>query len=132
MQSSGPQPLSVDEVLAFQGALIDHYGGQHGVRDQGLLESALAQPFMGYGDEEFYPSHFHKAAAYLYFLVKNHTFIDGNKRIAFAAAHTYLALCGYRIKAGEDALYDLVISVAEGRADLEQLVTFISECSIAW
>lgn len=84
--------LTVEETLEMHGDLIEEFGGLHGVRDLGALESALMRPQMGY-----YDGILEEAAAMLESLAINHPFIDGNKRVAFAATEGFLRLNGYRI-----------------------------------
>ena len=75
--------LSAEQVLFLHDRLIEETGGEHGVRDLGGLESALARPQAAFGDTEFYPDIFTKAAVLMDGLTRNHAFIDGNKRSAF-------------------------------------------------
>lgn len=89
--------LTVTEILAIHSDLIDRYGGQSGVRDPGLLEAALFRPQTGY-----YPDVIAEAAALWESLSQNHPFIDGNKRTAFAAAYTFLAINGVSLTAEAD------------------------------
>ena len=88
-----------ETVLALQERLLAEFGGASGVRDPGLLDSALARPqqLFAYGR----PSHFELAAAYAFGLVRNHPFVDGNKRIGFTAAVLFLELNGHRFSASE-------------------------------
>ncbi len=111
-----PQPtfLELDEVLALHASRIERYGGEFGVRDAALLESALAMPRATFDGELLHPTFFEMAAAYLYHLVKNHPFLDGNKRAGLIAALVFLELNGVTIDASEDALVDLVMGVATG------------------
>src|SRR5437667_10718837 len=95
--------LTVAEVLAMHTDQIERYGGSHGVRDQGLLEAALYRPQTGY-----YQDLIEEAAALWESLAQNHPFIDGNKRTAFAAAHTFLAINGMRLKAGPRKTYAFI------------------------
>jgi len=91
--------LTVVEVLAIHADLIERYGGSPGVRDYGLLESALYRP-----QTDYYADLIEEAAALWESLAQNHAFIDGNKRVAFAAAYTFLAINGLRLTAdGETA-----------------------------
>lgn len=106
--------LTLDEVVAIHAAQIERYGGSFGVRDGGLLESALAMPEATYSDEELHPSLSEKAAAYLFHLVKNHPFVDGNKRTGLATSLAFLAMNGTRVAATEDDLVQLVLGVAGG------------------
>ena len=103
---------------------IGEHGGLLGLRDQGLLESALAQPEMTFGEQFVHADIFAMAAAYAFHLASNHPFIDGNKRIALAAAATFLAVNGYEITADDEALYQSMIAVASGNLDKDALTDF--------
>jgi len=111
-----PLFLTYDEVVAINEDQVRRYGGLSGVRDEGLLLSALAMPQAGFGDQYAHADLYEMAAAYLFHLVKNHAFVDGNKRVGAVAARVFLALNGIAISIPEDALYDLVIATAESRA----------------
>ncbi len=89
--------LALSEVLFLYQRVMDFSGGEEGIRDLGASQSALAQPRMTYGGEELYPSLAEKAGALAYSLVKNHPFVDGNKRIAHAAMEVFLVLNGYEL-----------------------------------
>lgn len=107
--------LELEEVLKIHTQLIESHGGSHGVRDTGALISSLETPKSGFGDTYFHKSIFDKASAYLFHIAKNHPFVDGNKRIAFACADIFLLLNGYKLKDDkflEDIYYDFVIKVA--------------------
>jgi death-on-curing protein len=95
--------LTVAEVSAMHSDQIDRYGGAHGIRDQGLLEAALYRPQTGY-----YKDLIEEAAALWESLAQNHAFIDGNKRVAFAAMYTFLAINGVRLTPDADETYALV------------------------
>src|ERR1700761_6645913 len=95
--------LTVVEVLAIHADQIDRYGGAHGVRDAGLLEAALFRPQTGY-----YADLIEQAAALWESLAQNHAFIDGNKRVAFAATYTFLAINGIWLTAEAQETYDLI------------------------
>lgn len=111
-----PEPLflTYDEVVRMHVVQIQMYGGSHGVRDQGLLDSALAMPQAGLGDSYLHEDIFEMAAAYLYHIAMNHPFVDGNKRTALAAADVFLRLNDHVLTLTPDAAYDLVIGVCEG------------------
>jgi death-on-curing protein len=98
--------LTVAEVLAMHADQIDRYGGAHGLRDQGLLEAALYRPQTGY-----YANLIEEAAALWESLSQNHAFIDGNKRAAFAAMYTFLAINGVRLAPDADQTYAFVIAL---------------------
>ncbi len=112
-----PLFLTFDEVVAINIDQVNRYGGLAGVRDEGLLLSALAMPQVGFGEEYAHKDLFEMAAAYLFHLVNNHPFVDGNKRVGAVTARILLALNGVAIGMPEDTIYDLVIATAEGRAD---------------
>ena len=117
--------LTLDEVLLIHADQIARYGGSYGVRDPGLLSSALAMPDASFGGTAFHPSLTEMAAAYLYHLAQNHPFVDGNKRTALASALTFLWLNGYELVASEDALTALVMGVAEGRLGKPEAAVFL-------
>jgi death on curing protein len=100
--------LTLAEVLAMHADQIERYGGSHGVRDPGLLEAALYRPQTGY-----YAGLVEEAAALWESLAQNHAFIDGNKRTAFAATYTFLAINGARLTADADQAYAFVAALYE-------------------
>jgi death-on-curing protein len=118
--------LLFDEVLALHTRQIDQYGGAYGLRDLGLLQSALATPEASFDGEPLHPTVFEQAAAYLYHLVKNHPFVDGNERIGLACALVFLRLNGHRLRALEDDVAALVERVAEGTASKAEVAVFLS------
>jgi death on curing protein len=124
-----PVFLSLDEILIIHQQQLALYGGGGGggIRDIGLLESALAMPFQSFGGAYVHDGLFEQAAAYLFHLCKNHPFVDGNKRVALAAALVFLALNGVRIVAHEDELTELVVSVAAGRTRKAAIAVFLLE-----
>ena len=116
-----PRFPTYDEVVAINADQIRRYGGLAGVRDEGLLLSALAMPQTGFGDQYAHGDLFEMAAAYLFHLVKNHPFVDGNKRVGAVAARVFLALNGVVVDMPEHIIYDLVIATAEGHASKADL-----------
>jgi len=103
--------LTVAEVLAIHHRQIEHYGGIQGLRDQGALEAAVFRPQMGY-----YANLAEEAAALMESLANNHPFVDGNKRVAFDATHTFLLINGFTIVADPAEIYVFVIdSMAQGK-----------------
>ncbi|QQS51315.1 MAG: type II toxin-antitoxin system death-on-curing family toxin [Bacteroidota bacterium] len=82
--------ISISEVILIQDILIEKFGGTHGIRDKGLLESALSRPFQTFDKKDLYPTAIQKAAALIESIVINHPFIDGNKRIGFVIMRLYL------------------------------------------
>jgi len=111
--------LTLDEVLELHRIAIDRSGGSPGVRDQGLLESALAQPEMTFAGRDLYPTLADKAAALGYSLVMNHPFVDGNKRVGHATMETFLVLNGHEIAADVDEQERVVLGVAAGTISRE-------------
>ena len=122
-----PRFLSKSLVLALHQDLIATFGGAVGVRDEGLLESALAQPQATFGGKLLHPTIHEQAAAYLYHISRNHAFIDGNKRTACAAMETFLELNGYQLTLSDDKQYNLVLEVAQGNLTKEELCTFLKQ-----
>jgi death-on-curing protein len=119
--------LSQDEVLALHADQIERYGGGHGIRDTGLLESALAMPRATFGGQWLHGSLHEKAAAYLYHLVQGHPFIDGNKRVGLMAMLAFLGLNSVRLDATEDELVELVLGVASGRVSKAEVAVFVKQ-----
>ena len=107
--------------------LIKETGGTEGIRDAGLLESAIESPFQSYDGEELYPSIQAKAARLCYGLVKNHAMIDGNKRIGAHAMLVFLALNGHELTYTQKELSDLVIGVAEDQKNYEDIFRWLIE-----
>ena len=115
-----------DQVLLLHADQIATYGGTDGLRDQGLLDSALAQPRTTFGGELLHPTLAEQAAAYLYHLARNHPFVDGNKRTAFAVTHTFLRVNSVRLSLTDDEAYDLVMQVAQGQIDKPTLASILA------
>ncbi len=118
-----PNFVSTSMVLSIHARQIERFGGTSGVRDEGLLESALAQPQATFGGQLLHPTISEQAAAYLYHIAMNHPFIDGNKRTAFAVPDTFLRLNGWTLNLTDDRAYDLVMQVARGTMTKEELNT---------
>jgi len=125
-----PKFLSLDEVLELHADQISSFGGTPGLRDEGLLESALAQPQATFGGQFLHPTISEQAAAYLYHIAMNHPFIDGNKRTAFAVMDTFLRLNGCALNLTDYRAYDLVMRVAGGTMTKEELSTEFESCIV--
>ena len=119
-----PEFLDIDMVVRAHLSLIEHYGGQGGLRDAGLLHSAIAMPQASFGGELLHNDLFTMAAAYLYHIVQNHPFIDGNKRTGAAAAIIFLDLNGVELEGDEDGLVELTLRVAAGQAGKQEVAEF--------
>ena len=120
-----PLFLTLAEVIEFHAEEIRRYGGQGGVRDFGLLESALAQPEASFAGEWLHKDLYEMAAAYAYHLCQNHPFIDGNKRTALACALTFLELNGVNVRYPQDLVKDAMLDVASGRMSKADLAQFL-------
>jgi death-on-curing protein len=125
-----PNFITKNTFLSIHARQISSFGGTPGVRDEGLLESALAQPQATFGGELLHPTIAAQAAAYLYHIAMNHPFIDGNKRSAFAVTDTFLRLNGFYLNLTDDRAYDLVMQVARGIMTKEELSTEFELCIV--
>ncbi len=119
--------LDKGTILAFHRDQVKIYGGKQGIRDEGLLESALAQPQASFEGEYVHNSIFEMAAAYGFHICKNHPFFDGNKRTALVAVYTFLYVNGYRLVADKKSIYAVMIDLANGKLEKEELVKFLEE-----
>jgi death-on-curing protein len=117
--------LSLAEVIELHRMVIEQAGGSPGLRDLGALESAVAQPRMTFGGTDLYLSWVEKSAALCFSLVKNHPFIDGNKRVGHAAMETLLVINGFEIDASTDEQEQLVLALAAGQLSREDLVGWL-------
>lgn len=117
--------FSKDKVLLLHRLLAEATGGSIGVRDEGLLDSALESAFAGFGDQEFYPSKEEKGARLGYTLISNHAFVDGNKRIGVYVMLSFLEINGIRIQCTDDELVSVGLSVADGSMKYEELLAWI-------
>ena len=115
--------LTVAEVVAIHHYQIEEYGGEHGLLNQGALEAAVFRPETGY-----YNDLSEEAAALLESLVNNHAFVDGNKRVGFAAAHTFLLMNGFDLDVSSKRAFEFMIrAIAEGKFRFALLHEWISE-----
>lgn len=121
-----PKFLDVETVLRIHNRQIERFGGTPGLRDEGLLESALAQPQATFGGALLHPTLAEQAAAYLYHLSRNHPFLDGNKRTALAVMEAWIRANGYRLTLTDDEIYDMVMQVAIGQVDKPSLASILA------
>lgn len=117
--------LSLGEIVDLHQALLGQTGGATGIRDLGMLESALAQPRATFDGTDLHPTLVAKAAAVGFFLALNHPFIDGNKRVAHAAMEVFLFLNGLELIATTDEQERLMLTLADGQVTREQLTTWL-------
>ena len=123
MPNETVQFLSLDEAIAIHERLIDKFGGTPGLRDRGLLESALFRPQTGY-----YEDLAHMAAALFESLISNHAFVDGNKRVAFFTSDVFLRLNGWKLNIDADGGHAFIVGSLEGgRCDYEHLLPWIQK-----
>jgi death on curing protein len=120
-----PEFLTLDEVVGINLDQIERYGGSIGVRDWGLLKSAIAMPAAMFGGQYLHADLFEMAGAYLFHLVQNHPFIDGNKRVGAVAADIFLTLNGLKLVAEQDDYAELVLSVAKGETSKSAVAEFL-------
>lgn len=121
--------LTLDEIVEIHREMIERYGGSLGVRDMALLESAVAMPQAGFGDQYLHSDLFEMAAAYLFHIVRNHPFIDGNKRTGAMAAFTFLKLNGVTLVARESAFERIARNAAEGKIGKDKVANFLRNYS---
>ena len=120
-----PTFLSLAEVLEIHQDQLKRYGGAAGIRDIELLKSALGMPPATYAGQLLHPNIHEMAAAYLFHIVRNHPFNDGNKRTGAVAALVFLLLNGFDFDAPEDDLAELVLGVARGELDKADVAVFL-------
>ena len=119
--------FSKEKVKLLHQLLAEATGGSIGVRDEGLLDSALESAFSGFGDQEFYPSKEEKGARLGYALISNHAFVDGNKRIGTYIMLAFLELNGIRIQCTDDELVHIGLSVADGSMKYDELLQWVRD-----
>ncbi len=119
--------LSREIILAIQEELLARFGGLAGLRDEGLLDSALGRPLQRYNYQK--PDLFDLAASYAHGLVKNHPFLDGNKRIGFMAAYTFLGVNGAFLQAPEEQAVLQTLALAAGEIDADGYAAWLRESS---
>lgn len=116
--------LSVDQVLVIHRRVIQDFGGDPGLRHRGLLGSAIAMPQSSFGGEDLHGGLAEKAAAYYFHICSNHAFIDGNKRVAVAAAEVFLLLNGHELGASDTEVEGITMGVAGGKTSKDQVTDF--------
>ncbi|MGM9937240.1 MAG: type II toxin-antitoxin system death-on-curing family toxin [Candidatus Ornithomonoglobus sp.] len=119
--------LTKQQVLLLHSQLIDSFGGSDSVRDAALLDSAINTPFQTYGGKELYPTLLDKAARLCFGLVRNHPFVDGNKRIGTHAMLVFLAINNIELEYTDDELINLILSVASGIKNDTHILQWIQQ-----
>lgn len=128
---TGLRYLTVEQVLFIHMRLIAETGGSPGLRDLALLESAVARPQATFGGEDLYPDLFVKAAALLDSLVRNHPFVDGNKRVGVTAAGLFLRLNNQQLTASNAELEQFALQSARSELDVEEIAAWLRSYSDA-
>ena len=116
--------LTLEDVLAMHEILIERFGGLQGIRDINLLISAIEAPKASMFGDELYPTLYDKAAVYLFHIINNHAFNDGNKRTGFLAAYLFLKANKVPIRFKDEIYEDLVVEVAKGKKTKEEIAYF--------
>jgi death-on-curing protein len=121
--------LTKDLILTFHYDQLGLYGGKEGIRDEKLLESALAQPQSSFDGNYIHQDLFQIAAAYGFHLCQNHPFYDGNKRISLIAMYTFLYVNGYQLVADKKSLFAIIMDLAQGIVTKDQLSDYLKKNS---
>jgi death-on-curing protein len=117
--------LTKEQILTFHRELIEAHGGSDGIRDEGLLESALATPFQTFDGQPLFPTIQQRAAMLGFGIVSNHPFLDGNKRTGAHAMLVMLAMNGIEPEYTQKELYEIILKVAAGEADSDELLEWV-------
>lgn len=117
------------QVIYLYQQIIQQSGGTVGLRDEGLLESAVYRPQASFGRQDLYPDLFSKAAALGHSLISNHPFVDGNKRVGFEAMRLMLRLNGYDVHASLGAKFDFVMAIAQGKRNEQAIADWLKQHS---
>ncbi len=121
--------LTAEQILFIHYRLVSEAGGEHGLRDLGLLESAVARPSQTFGNEELYPDIFEKAATLMESLVNNHPFIDGNKRTGIACTVLFLRQNGITFSAKNSELEKFTLRVASSKIKRSEIAVWLKKYS---
>ena len=121
--------LTKDNILTLYKIMVDNTGGTIGIRDTSLLESALNAPFQTFGDEELYPSIIEKASRLCYGLIKNHPFIDGNKRIGVYAMLVFLELNNLNLNFSDEEIINIALKTADSTYSYEDILGILKRKS---
>jgi death on curing protein len=124
------QYLAPERVLFIHSRLVAVTGGSHGVRDLGLLLSALGRPQASFEDKDLYPSLFMKTAALMDSLIRNHPFVDGNKRTAITSAALFLRINGWRLVVENEEMVRFTLACAQSQLSLDEMAGWFEEYSV--
>jgi death-on-curing protein len=118
--------IKVEQVLEIHSILIEKFGGSSGVRDLSLLESALGRPYQTFSGKELYPTPMEKSSAIIESVVKNHPFLDGNKRTGYVLGRLLLMNAGLDIHATQDDKYTFVINISTNQISFDEIRSWLS------
>jgi len=121
--------LTLDIVLAIHEEMVERYGGSHGIRDIGLIQSAAARPQSSFGGEDLYQTIFDKAAALFHSLMFNHAFVDGNKRTAMVSTARFLFMNGYELDASQKEFVTFPLNVENQHLSIEEISKWLKRHS---
>jgi death on curing protein len=123
--------LLLEEIIKIHAQQIERFGGLPGIRDQGLLESALYEPQVTFDTQFLYNDIFEMAAAYAYGIIKNHPFLDGNKRTGMISSLLFLSYHDHTIHLTQDEFFKLAIALATSKMDLREYASYLKKCNKA-
>jgi death-on-curing protein len=121
--------LTAEQVLFIHSRLINETGGSHGIRDLGLLQSAVLRPKVTFEGKDLYPGIFQKAAVFMESLAKNHPFVDGNKRTAISSTGLFLRINSYHLETSQKELEDFTLKMVTGKVDHGDAVKWFKQYS---
>lgn len=119
--------LTSPQVLAIHDQMVKRFGGSHGVRDLGLVESAVERPKSTFDGVDLYPDIFLKAASLMHSLVTNHAFVDGNKRTAYSSCGVFLKLNGFKLQNMHKASLEFVMNVENNSLELQEIAKWLKK-----
>lgn len=122
-----PEALSIRWIMTVHVRLVREFGGSIGVREVGLIDSARLRPLTSFGGELVYKTPSTRAGVLWLGLIRNHGFVDGNKRTATATMARWLVLEGYRLRSGQDDLVEMAVAIAEKRVEVEQVADWLAQ-----
>ena len=126
-----PEALSIRWIMTTHVRLVREFGGSLGVREVGLIDSARLRPLTSFGGQLVYKTPFTRAGILWLGLIRNHGFVDGNKRTATATMARWLVLEGYRLRSGQDELVEMAVAIAEKRVEVEQVADWLAQHATA-
>ncbi|WP_107668542.1 type II toxin-antitoxin system death-on-curing family toxin [Cyanothece sp. BG0011] len=125
-----PRFVTIEEVIMIHDDQIKSFGGSLGIRDYGLLKSAVFQPQVSFNGQLLHPNIYSQAAAYLYHLTMNHPFVDGNKRTAFAVTDVFIRINQYSLNINDIEAYEMMMKVATKVLSKQELILYLLESII--